>query len=424
MGNRPYSGRDVKVVKVSELTKGREGRPVWVGIDVGKYELKAVVNWGAREFERPWDVPNPLGIPQVIALLKELAVGRSLLIAMEPSGTYGDAFRQAAADAGLVVHRIHPKVAHDYAEVFDGVDSQHDGKGAAALGELARAGKSALWEYGTGTEWEQEMAYWVQRMCAHRRVLSMWTGRLEALLARHWPEVGQMLKVNAPTLLKALIEHGSPAALGADAEAAGKLARWSRHLLSEQKIQQVLQSARTTVGVRMGSWDVRRLRDCASAAQLARQEVGATRRHLMVLAAGKKTIQAMSSVVGLTTACVLWVYLGDPGEYHCGEAYVKAMGLNLKERSSGMYQGRLKISKRGPGDVRYWMWLAAIRWMKDAAVRPWYEAKKKRDGGYGGKALVGVMRRLAMALHSVGAHGEAFETWRVFPGLRRGGKGR
>jgi hypothetical protein len=38
--------------------------------------------------------------------------------------------------------------------------------------------------------------------------------------------------------------------------------------------------------------------------------------------------------------------------------------------------------------------------------------------------MVGVMRRLGMALHHVGAHGEAFEAWRLFPGLRRHAKGR
>ena len=52
----------------------------------------------------------------------------SASVALEPSGTYGDPFRQALTDAGLNVQRVSPKAAHDYAEVFDGVPSQHDGK--------------------------------------------------------------------------------------------------------------------------------------------------------------------------------------------------------------------------------------------------------------------------------------------------------
>jgi hypothetical protein len=42
------------------------------------------------------------------------------------------------------------------------------------------------------------------------------------------------------------------------------------------------------------------------------------------------------------------VLIPDPHNYPCGEAYRKAMGLNLKERSSGKHQGKLKITKCGP----------------------------------------------------------------------------
>ena len=38
------------------------------------------------------------------------------------------------------------------------------------------------------------------------------------------------------------------------------------------------------------------------------------------------------------TACVLWVHLGNPSEYHCAEAYRKAMGLNLTV--GGCFLGR------------------------------------------------------------------------------------
>jgi len=424
MRRREYSGRDVKQVNVEELIQGREGQPAWIGTDVGKYELSIVVHWGERQFERPWKVRNPLGIPQVIEVLRRLASGRKLILAMEPSGTYGDAFRQALGDAGLTVHRVHPKAAHDYAEVFDGVPSQHDGKDAALVAELARMGKSAAWTVGPADETQQQIEYWVGRMDIHRRMLQTWTGRLEASLARHWPEVVQRLKCCSPTLLHALIEYGGPAALAVDPQAAGKLRSWSRGLLREEASQGIVHSARTTVGVRMSRWDIRRLRDLAQGAAAARREVKRAQRELAKLAARLATIQTMASAVGLATACVLWVCLGDPHNYPCAEAYVKAMGLNLAERSSGVYRGRLKISKRGYGMVRYWLYLASMRLLKEAPVRRWFEAKKQRDGQRGGKAMVGVMRRLGMALHNVGAYGEAFEAWRLFPGLRRHAKGR
>ena len=65
---------------------------------------------------------------------------------MESTGTYGDALRQALSDAGLSVHRVSGKAAHDYAEIFDGVPSKHDGKDAAIGVAGGGPGVSAGWE--------------------------------------------------------------------------------------------------------------------------------------------------------------------------------------------------------------------------------------------------------------------------------------
>ena len=108
-----------------------------------------------------------------------------------------------------------------------------------------------------------------------------------------------------------------------------------------------------------------------------------------------QVIARQAKVIGVPTACVLWVSLGDPRNYHARAAYRKAMGLNLKERSSGKHRGRLKITRRGPGIVRKWLYFAAMRTVKLPEVKSWYEMKKAKDGDRGKGALVGVMRRLA-----------------------------
>jgi len=101
------------------------------------------------------------------------------------------------------------------------------------------------------------------------------------------------------------------------------------------------------------------------------------------------------------------------------------MGLNLKERSSGMYQGKLKISKRGFGQVRRWLYFAALRLIVEGPVGRWYQRKRARDGDKAKRAVIGVMRKLALALYAVGAEGKAFEPGRLFPScrlaVRRGG---
>jgi transposase len=420
--SKAYSGRDVNRVSLDSVLQGREGRDVWAGVDVGKYQVQVVLNWGPGDFGRPWKVDNPHQTGVLVGLLGRLAEGRKLVLAMEPSGTYGDVLRQACTDAGLVVHRVSPKAAHDYAEVFDGVPSQHDGKDAGVVAELARLGKSAPWPWAVPSERRRQIEYGVDRMDAQRRLGQMYGGRLEAGLARHWPEVLRQLKLTSPTLLKAVAEWGGPAALAADPEAAAKLKRWGRAPLADDAVARIVEGAKHSVGVRPQATDVQGLRDHAAAALAARKEQAQARKHLAALSAGDRAIEALAAVVGTATACVLVTHLGDPADYHCGAAYVKAMGLNLVERSSGTYQGRLKISKRGSAAVRFWMYLAALRLVKkDAPARPWYLRKKGRGGdGAAGRALVGIMRRLALALYNVGAKGEAFDPKRLFPG--KGGK--
>jgi transposase len=414
--SKPYSAVGVNHVEFERLTEGREGLDVVVGCDIGKYQMRAVPRWGNGDFGRPWRVANPGQVPELVGLLARLAQGRQLRLALEPSGTYGDALRQACHDAGLAVLRVSPKAAHDYAEVFDGVPSQHDGKDACVVAELAALGKATAWVYEDKPAWEQELGYWVDWLEAQRQLLVLWSGRLEGLLARHWPEATRLLKVTRATLLHALAHYGGPAALAADPQAEARLAGWGNRLVSADKLARLLAGARGSVGIRQGDVERRRLQEYASQALAAVRQMRRARRELSKLVGGQEVLQAQAKVVGGATACVLWASVGDPRDYPCGQAYRKAMGLNLTERSSGTSQGQLHISKRGKPQARRWLYLAALRLAKAAGVRQWYQAKKGRDGKGCKRALVGLMRKLALALYQVGAKGARFEAGRLFPG--------
>jgi len=420
MRSRAYRATMVKRVNWEALGSGHDGQAVQLGMDIGKEEVLAVLRWDDGHFERPWLVKNPEETAELIDLLKRVEMGRVLRLAMEPTGTYGDVLRQAIADAGWRLDRVSTKASHDYAEVFDGVPSQHDGKDAAVVAELAALGKSREWPYESPSATDQEMAYWVDWMDAQQRQYVMWLGRLEGLIARHWPESRKWLTLSSGTLLRALHHYGSPAALGADREAAARLSRWGGPYLKAATIRGLIESARSTVGVRQGEIDLHRMQQYAGQALAARSEIARSKRRLEKLAHGNAVIQAQAEAVGMATACVLWVCLGPASAYHCGEAYRKAMGLNLAERSSGMYQGKLKISKRGFGQVRRWLYFAALRLTAQSPVSRWYRRKKAKDGERAKRAVIGVMRKLALALYAVGAEGATFQAGRLFPGRQLG----
>jgi transposase len=350
----------------------------------------------------------------LVALVTQIGEERKALVALESSGTYGDGLRQALADKQIAVQRISGKAAHDYAEIFDGVPSQHDGKDAAVVAELAALGKGKPWDYPPEDTWEQELTYWVEDMVAHRQMLTIWQGRLEGLLSRHWPEATQVLKLSSGTLLRALKHYGSPQALAADPDALKRLTRWGGSLLLPEKVTALLAGARSSVGVRMGQWQQRQVQDYAERALAARQESNRAQHRLRRLAEGHAVLAAQGKVVGVPTACVLWVSTGDPRIFDSAAAYRKAMGLNLVERSSGIHQGKLRISKRGSARTRQWLYFAVLRLVQKCGVRPWYEAQKARDAGDARRIVVAAMRKLAVALYYVGVKNEEFQPQRLF----------
>jgi transposase len=122
----------------------------------------------------------------------------------------------------------------------------------------------------------------------------------------------------------------------------------------------------------------------------------------------------LSGIIGKVSAAVLVAALGEPQTYPDAASYTKAMGLNLKERSSGKHKGQLKITKRGPCVVRFYLYFAALRLIaRDPEVRRWYDRQSARPGALKGKTIVALMRKLAQALWHVG-RGATFETKRLF----------
>ena len=128
----------------------------------------------------------------------------------------------------------------------------------------------------------------------------------------------------------------------------------------------------------------------------------------------------VSSPSSAATAAVLVKGGGDPTEYPSPAQWLKGLGLNLKERSSGKHKGKLKITKRGSGQARRWLYYVVLRLIqKDSVVKAWYGCKVTRDGGVKMKALIAIMRKVAACLWHV-AQGKEFDTKKLFDAHRLG----
>jgi transposase len=115
----------------------------------------------------------------------------------------------------------------------------------------------------------------------------------------------------------------------------------------------------------------------------------------------------MGLTVGMVTTAILIGLHLDPRHFGCARSYLKALGLNLKEKSSGQDHGKLKLTKRGSALARKYLYFAALRLINnDPVISTWYQ--NKVDPRAKLKTVIALMRKLAKALWHV-ARGQRFD---------------
>lgn len=394
MSKHIYRSKKVNEVDWDRLRERWHGQALLLAVDVAKTtqyaELSAV--GGADAVLLRWDhLEESRGL---VAELKRL--GGPVTVVMESSGTYGDSLRHRCREAGFAVYQASAKRVHDAQEVFDGVPSLHDPKAARLIAQLHRAGLTRPW---------RELDERERALAARRREFELYQGqygrcqnRLEAFLSRHWPEVLQILERDSVTLEQVLKRYGSPAQVAACAEAAATVMRQvGGHFLAETKVQAVIASAGSTLGEPCVEAERCYLMALATELEHSRLGLRETQRGLeAVVAADAALAEAGRIVGGLTVAILLSLGL-DPRRYDSARAYQKALGLNLKEKSSGLHQGEIKLTKRGSALARKYLYFAALRLLRsDPVIARWYAAKQ--DGKAKLKAVIALVRKLALAL--------------------------
>ncbi|MCB1055713.1 MAG: transposase [Acidobacteria bacterium] len=419
MRKRIYRAQSVKTLDFAALTQRvRQAPRVVFGVDVAKTVMVACLKVEAESVVATLKWNHLEQTAQVLTWLASLPV--RVEVALEPTGTYGDVLRWQSQRVGLAVFQVSPKKVHDSQELYDGVPSTHDGKAAALVGWLHWQGRSQPWT--ERCDRDRALAATVQTLSLYQVPFQRCLSRLEGQLARYWPELTERMELKSVTLLELLKTFGSPEAVAASARAAEELMhRIGRSSLHPQTIPAVLESARTTLGVPMVAAEILALQELATEARRLQQAIHRVETELRALSHSEELLERLGEVVGSVTAVVMTVYGGRVTAYPNAGSWEKALGLNLKIRSSGLHRGQLRLSKRGPSLVRKYLYLASLRWIRlDPVVRAWYEAKVQRQGGrLRKKAVVAVMRKLARALWWVG-QGRAFSTRQLFDTRRLG----
>ena len=413
MSKRRYSSIEFKRVDWPALRDRIDGERVVMAVDVAKADFVATLLDAEYSVLKRFKWTHPQQTAEVVERMVWLGQERALEAVMEPSGTYGDALAWQLRRTGIALYRVSPKRVHDAAEVYDGVPSLHDAKAAYLIGRLHLQGVSQKWQ--APSEQRRELTAILTRLHLYKERYQATLNRLEARLSRHWPESLCLLELDSATLSALIGTYGDAAAIGADPQGAiALMRRVGRPGLSEEKIQQLLASAQHSIGVPCLAAERELLQWLAGEVIETRQRLREVEREVECCVEHTPALRRMGEVVGKVSAAVLLATLGSPQAYPNASSYLKALGLNLKERSSGKHQGQLKITKRGSSVARFYLYYAVLRLLAhNPVVKRWYTLKTNRPGALKGKTIIELMRKLAKALWYI-ARGESFEANKLF----------
>jgi len=378
-----------------------------VALDVAKEHFVAAVCDDRGTVRKMIRWRHPEETPAFLELVKGLApIGAKAV--MESTGTYGDAIAHCLRGMGVPVFEVQTKHTHDARELFDGVPSQHDGKCAAIIGMLHAQGKSHPRRVDSAAQ-RAVRALLSSRTLYHEQ-LEMCRGRLEALLARYWPEASRIVGLDSAALLAVLSAYGSPQQVAANAEDAYALmVKTGGAKLCADKAAAVVRTAGTTLGVVPVAEEVQALQGLVEEMQRCKAAILALQKKLKKHCEAVPEAAAMARVVGALAALTLFGTLGSVGNYGSAGAWLKVAGMNLKERSSGRdpkssKPAPVRLSKRGSPEVRRLLFLASLRLgSSEPLIAAWLKKKARRDGGSKMKGQVAVMRKLMRALWHIGS---------------------
>jgi transposase len=298
------------------------------------------------------------------------------------------------------------------------VPSSHDAKSAAIVAKLHLDGLTSPWV--PKTVHERDIAAAFETVELYKSDLQPYVSRLEAKLARYWPEITGYVSLTSATLLTLLETFGSPQNIASNSKQAHQMmAKIAGHFLSVDKQEAIIRSAAQTIGVSMLKSECKVVQGLAAEMQRLRRLISKAEVELKKATQDDQPVSHIGKVVGVISASAIFVLLGDPAQYETAKAYAKAFGLNLVIHQSGKHIGELKISKRGPGRARHYLYYATLRLIQQNALfKAWYSKKIRRLGEkMKGKAIVALMRKLAQSLWHVG-RGSTFDSSKLLDARR------
>lgn len=302
---------------------------------------------------------------------------RGFVVAMEPTGHYGEPLACWLLDRRVPVYAVPPLYTARSKELEDGTRRKTDDKDCLVIGDLCRRGLSKPWRRLV------EPFATLRVLVRQREQLVIRRSRVVNRVQRHldvvFPELRELFhKLFARTALWVIATVPTPqGVLSMGVETlAEELRRVSRGQLGRPRAEALVSAAASSVGVQ----------DAVGAHRLALTQLLAELEGILEQLTGVERAMAealeqvpyagrLLSVPGLQVISVATLLgeVGDLRDYRHAKQVLKMLGLDLVEDSSGKRKGHRHISRRGRRYARQILYMVALK-----AGRTFLSARRDR----------------------------------------------
>jgi transposase len=408
-------------------TQPKINHPAILAFDVSKDRLNLAVRIAGRMTDHEFD-NRTLVVEEQLRIWEHrahMAGHDQVLVVCEPTGCYHQTLMQTAHRLGLETAWVSGEAVSKMRAIETNDSGKTDIKDPHVIHTLASIGKTLIYRrydepYSLLREWN---GLYEQADVAVVRSKCLLASQVKAL----FPDYGFKKDFLYGKSGHALIEHygGNPYRIVSSgksrfSQVMRKQAPGIRQQTIETLYSQAESSVKNQVSPRMNGIMALRLKQ-------------SWENYLLYQGRKKEAMQQMEALYhearqvdpklplaekGVITTFYLSRIIAETGpisDFSSLRKFIRYAGLNLRERHSGTYRGKTKLSKKGRSSLRKILGQIVLPLVKKAGLfGPYYHGKKERDGMPGTKAMTAVMRKFLKLFYGWYQSGGIFDRTRVF----------
>jgi transposase len=400
--------------------------PAILAFDVSKERLNLATCIAGRMTDHEFD-NRTLTIEEQLGAFKRrahMAGHDQVLVVCEPTGCYHETLMQTAHRLGLETAWVSGEAVSKMRAIETNDSGKTDIKDPHVIHTLASIGKTLIYRrydepYSLLREWN---GFYEQADVAVVRAKCLLASQIKPL----FPDYGFKKDFLYGKSGHALIEHygGNPYRIVRSGkprftQVMRKRAPGIRQLTIDTLYSQAQSSTRNQISPRMNEIMEHRLKQTWEDYILhdARKNEAKQQMEELYQEARQYDSKLPTAEKGVITTFHLARIIAETGpvsDFSSLRKLTRYAGLNLREKQSGTYRGKTKLSKKGRSGLRKVLSQIVLPLVKrDSLFGPYYHGKKER-GMPGTKAMTAVMRKFLKLFYGWYQSGSAFDRNRVF----------